>query len=290
MENKLDTKSKCTDLFDQVEDKSAKVSKREGIYFPTSNVDINRQEPVISIPKQHASISNPAQTSRRQTEEDNAQNSMFSPTNASTFGSQQHKHVVDRNQFSLSQGVPLLTFLMILILFCNIGLLCSKAILFQDIEENKSIKQQLINGDVVRRCPDKSYDNTCFEVTDKDHHVIYRSDNDKRILNFYRCSPTAKETQRHKCLGEYAFSHNSTVIYYHRLYLDKHENKHSLVIGPENLHNRDIQFPKVRQMLQYPYNWVIGFDDIPPDDFPEYQLYVKGQVMVGDIVNRQRTK
>lgn len=168
-------------------------------------------------------------------------------------------------------------FVILLLLLCNIGILCSKAIMFKEREEGNVA---LINGDRVRKCPEKEYDGNCFEVTDTQNHVIYRTDNDKRILNFFQCSYSAPETETDKCIGEYAFSHNSTIIWFHRLYFDKMNNQNSLIVGPENLDNGKERFPKIRHMLQEPYNWIIGYEDIPPNEFPGHQLYVRGKVMV----------
>lgn len=167
--------------------------------------------------------------------------------------------------------------ILLLLLLCNIGILCSKALIFKETDKRNFA---LVNGDRVRKCPEKEYDGNCFEVTDTQNHVIYRTDNDKRILNFFRCSFSAPETETDKCMGEYIFSHNSTIVWYHRLYLDKINNKHSLIVGPENTEEYEIRFPKIRHMLQEPYNWIIGYEDIPPDDFPGHQLYVRGKVMV----------
>lgn len=168
-------------------------------------------------------------------------------------------------------------FVILVLLLCNIGILCSKAILFKEKEERNFA---LVNGDRVRNCPEKEYDGNCFEVTDTQNHVIYRTDNDKRILNFFQCSDSAPQTEKDKCIGEYAFSHNSSIVWYHRLYFDQEHNKHSLIVGPESLDNGEVKFPKIRHMLQEPYNWIIGYENIPPDDFPLHQLYVRGKVMV----------
>ena len=168
-------------------------------------------------------------------------------------------------------------FILLLLLLCNIGILCSKALIFNETDKSNFA---LVNGDKVRKCPEKEYDGNCFEVTDTQNHVIYRSDNDKRILNYFRCSFSAPETANDKCMGEYIFSHNSTVVWYHRLYFDKITSKHSLIVGPENLNTEEYRFPKIRHMLQEPYNWIIGYEDIPPDEYPGHQLYVRGKVMV----------
>lgn len=168
-------------------------------------------------------------------------------------------------------------FILLLLLLCNIGILCSKALIFNETDKSNSA---LVNGDKVRKCPEKEHDGNCFEVTDTQNHVIYRSDNDKRILNFFRCSFSAPETEKDKCIGEYTFSHNSTLVWYHRLYFDQINNKHSLIVGPENVENEEYRFPKIRHMLQEPYNWIIGYEDIPPDEYPRHQLYVRGKVMV----------
>ena len=166
---------------------------------------------------------------------------------------------------------------LVVVLLCNIGILCSKSILFQ---ERDARNYPLVNGDRVRQCPEKEYDGNCFEVTDTHDHVIYRSDNDKRVLNLFRCSPSAVETNNDKCLGEYALSHNSSIVWFHRLYFHQDTSTHSLIVGPENLKETGQRFPKIRQMLQGQFNLIVGQDDIPPNDFPDHQLYVRGKVMV----------
>ena len=112
-------------------------------------------------------------------------------------------------------------FVILLLLLCNIGILCSKAMIFKETDKNNFA---LVNGDRVRKCPEKEYDGNCFEVTDIENHVIYRTDNDKRILNFFQCSFSAPQTEWHKCLGEYAFSHNSSIVWFHRLYYDSNDS------------------------------------------------------------------
>jgi len=171
----------------------------------------------------------------------------------------------------------LLTVTLLVVLLCNIGILCSKSILFQ---ERDARNYPLVNGDRVRQCPEKEYDGNCFEVTDTHNHVIYRSDNDKRVLNLFQCSPSAVETNNDKCLGEYALSHNSSIVWFHRLYFHQDTGTHSLIVGPENLMETGQRFPKIRQMLQGQFNLIVGQDDIPPNDFPDHQLYVRGKVIV----------
>lgn len=139
----------------------------------------------------------------------------------------------------------------------------------------------LPNGDHVLKCQDRPKDDTCFEMHDFEGKTVYRSEGHKRVLALYKCDPMARETERFKCMGEYVFSHNSTLIWFHRLYLDKDTNTHSLVSGPE-AHDGRQRYPRVRHMLDEPYNWVISYDEIPANDFPQSSLYVRGSVVVAD--------
>lgn len=183
---------------------------------------------------------------------------------------------------NLGKTIPALTSVIVLVLLCNIGILCSKVLIFRERDNHKFA---LVNGDRVRQCPEKEYDGNCFEVTDTQNHVIYRNDNERRILNFFRCSSSAPETEHDKCLGEYAFSHNSSIVWYHRLYYDEKNNKHSLIVGPENIQkDGKTTLPKIRHMLQSPFNWIISHEDIPADEFPSHQLYVRGKVLVDSCV------
>jgi hypothetical protein len=137
------------------------------------------------------------------------------------------------------------------------------------------------NGDHALKCQDRPSDDTCFEMHDFEGKTIYRSEGRKRVLELYKCDSVARETERFKCMGEYVFSHNSTLIWFHRLYLDKDTNTYSLVSGPEAQDSRQI-YPRVRHMLDEPYNWVISYDAIPSNDFPQSSLYVRGSVVVAD--------
>lgn len=139
----------------------------------------------------------------------------------------------------------------------------------------------LPNGDHVLKCQDRPNDDACFEMHDYEGKTVYRSEGHKRVLSLYKCDSMAKETERFKCVGEYAFSHNSTLIWFHRLYLDKDTNTYSLISGPE-AHDSRQRYPRVRHMLHEPYNWVISYDAIPANDFPQSSLYVRGSVVVTD--------
>ena len=165
------------------------------------------------------------------------------------------------------------TMLFVTFLLCglNIALLC--------IHRNRLNQCLLGNGDHMTSCNDNPLDNTCFEVRDHNERLIYRSQRDNRLLGFYKCSDSAVETRRHKCIGEYAFSYNSTIIWYHRLYIDTEEKKYSLISGPEDIGmiGRNLKY---RHMLSYPYNYIISYDDIPPDMHPDVEVFVKGKVFV----------
>ena len=137
----------------------------------------------------------------------------------------------------------------------------------------------LPNGDHVSECQDKPRDKTCFEMHDFEGKTLYRSEGAKRVLALYKCNPRAHETEQYKCVGEYAFSHNSTLIWFHRLYWDKFSDTYSLVSGPD-APDSQLLYPRIRHMLDKPYNWVIGYEHIPSNDFPHSSLYVKGKVVV----------
>lgn len=158
-------------------------------------------------------------------------------------------------------------------------LLCGINIILLGLHTKNDKKCFLGNGDHVTDCVDNPMDKTCFEVKDQNDRIIYRSQKDNRLLGFYKCSNSAVETQLHKCIGEYAFSYNSTIIWYHRLYHDTEQNKYSLISGPEDIGviGRKLKY---RHMLSYPYNYIISYDDIPPDTHPDVELYIKGRVLV----------
>lgn len=287
MEQNDRTKSNCNDVFDthEKEENSDIAKSSERVYFPSTNVPIKKHNSNSSFPVQSRHDPNTDKgTESITSSETDKRDLLFSQDieTSNQFGCQKYRYLSDEEQYGIFKTSSMLIYLMLLILFCNIGMLFTNFTLSNDAYSHAT--RELINGDIVRQCPDKLYDNNCFEVADRDSHVIYRIDNNQRVLNFYHCSPTAKETQRYKCLGEYTFSHNSSMIYFHRLYLDTKENKQSLIVGPELVGNSHIQLPKVRQMLHPPFNWIVSFDDIPSDDFPDHQLYIKGQVMIADIM------
>ena len=171
-----------------------------------------------------------------------------------------------------STGVNMMLFVTFLLCGINIALLF--------LHKNNDNKCFLGNGDHVTDCLDNPMDRTCFEVRDQNERIIYRSQRDNRLLGFYKCSKSAVETRRHKCIGEYAFSYNSTIMWYHRLYMDTETNKYSLISGPEDIGiiGRNLKY---RHMLSHPYNYIISYDDIPPDMHPEVEVFVKGNVFVG---------
>lgn len=142
----------------------------------------------------------------------------------------------------------------------------------------------LPNGDHMSKCADRPQDLTCFEMHDLEGRTIYRSEGRKRVLALYKCGENAPETERHKCVGEYAFTHNTTLVWFHRLYFDKETNDYSLISGPVARDTRHI-YPRVRHMLSEPYNWIISYDAVPANDFPQSSLYVSGTVVVEDAQN-----
>lgn len=137
----------------------------------------------------------------------------------------------------------------------------------------------LPNGDHMVSCPDRPGDETCFQMLDFSGRTVYRSEGRKRVLGLHACDPLAAETERFRCTGEYAFSHNSTVTWFHRLYVDRFTGKFSLVSGPES-RDKTVAYPRVRHMLSEPYNWIVSHDPIPSDDFPLSSIYIHGNVMV----------
>lgn len=255
MDNKqqLDTKDQHTHMSDSVVQEASKVPC-QALHISPSAFDHDGH----STHQEDANSFHPGDTRKR-------------------FPSQKKGEFIFENQSTVCEKNNVLAVTLVIVLLCNIGILCSKSILFQ---ERDARNYPLVNGDRVRQCPEKEYDGNCFEVTDTHNHVIYRSDNDKRILNLFQCSPSAGETNNDKCLGEYALSHNSSIVWYHRLYFHKDTDTHSLIVGPENILETSQRFPKIRQMLQGQFNLIIGQEDIPPNDYPDHQLYVRGKVMV----------
>lgn len=172
----------------------------------------------------------------------------------------------------------------LLVFACALMTMANIACLSVAFRSSEGIVGTLLpNGDHVLKCPDRPFDDTCFQMHDFEGKTVYRSEGRKRVLALYKCDSTAQETERYKCMGEYAFSHNSTLIWFHRLYFDKETNSYSLISGPE-ARDKGKTYPRVRHMLQEPYNWVISYDAIPTNDFPQSSLYVRGSVVVADAI------
>ena len=179
---------------------------------------------------------------------------------------------------STSSG-SMIIFVMVLMTMANIGCLCTFYRSADGFTSGQLLGRPLPNGDHMVRCPDRPTDETCFQMLDYKGKTLYRSEGRRRVLALYECDPSATETERFKCVGEYAFSHNSTAIWFHRLYLDRVTEKYSLISGPESRDKR-VAYPRVRHMLSPPYNWIVSYDPIPGDDFPQSSLYVRGRVVV----------
>ena len=171
-------------------------------------------------------------------------------------------------------STPLL--ISMLFTMANIGCLCAY---YNSSFCHESPGTALPNGDHVASCPDRPGDENCFQMLDFSGRTVYRSEGRKRVLALHTCDPSAAETERFKCTGEYAFSHNSTVTWFHRLYEDRSTGKFSLVSGPHS-RDRTVTYPRVRHMLSEPYNWIVSHESIPSDDFPHSSIYVHGKVMV----------
>lgn len=132
------------------------------------------------------------------------------------------------------------------------------------------------NGDRIVPCPEKRSDQSCFEVRDHLGELIYRNERDRKLLGFFRCSDEAYQTSRHRCMGEYSFSHNSSLIWYHRLYFDLERKKKSMISGMRDTDHVGKTL-KYRHMLDPPYNYIISTDEIPADLHPDHQISFKGK-------------
>lgn len=137
---------------------------------------------------------------------------------------------------------------------------------------------KLPNGDKMIACNDKPGDPTCFDLIDYLERPIYRNDGEKRFLNMAPCSQNS--SNHINCIGEYLFSYNSSVNWFQRLYLDTKDGTYSLISGTASANGNLIRNPlRLRQMLSPPYNVIIGYEDVPPNDHPETTLYVRGKVI-----------
>ena len=135
------------------------------------------------------------------------------------------------------------------------------------------------NGDKMVPCPDKPESPVCFDVVDYEGQTVYRSEGDKRYLNLRKCSKFASNTNALECKGEFLFAHNSTIYWFQRLYYDSAESTYSLVAGATS-NTGDIKGAlRVRHMLNSPYNWILGHEEVPPNDFPDSALYVRGTIV-----------
>lgn len=183
------------------------------------------------------------------------------------------KQIRDEDDIFVSQKMILYT--------CLVFLLCNFVILGM---QKKTIHSKdgyfvLPNGDHARPCSDLPGDDRCVEMTDAYGRIIYKSDHHERKLAFSDCSATAPETKHMKCLGEFAFSYNQTVMWYHRLYHDTDENSFSIISGPEAV-GYSQSVPRIRHMLEEPYNWIISYDPIPKNSHRTTKLYVDGEILV----------
>lgn len=185
-----------------------------------------------------------------------------------------HSKVVIRSSSDGFENIKILVFVSVLMTMANVACL---SIFYSRSSSRNSMT--LPNGDHMIKCSDRPSDPSCFEMQDFEGKTIYRSVGRERVLAMYKCDASAEETEHHKCIGEYVFTHNSTYVWFHRLYLDRLTDKYSLISGPHAKDGRQV-YPRVRHMLSEPYNWIISYDAIPFDDFPESSLFVKGKVIV----------
>lgn len=166
-----------------------------------------------------------------------------------------------------------------IVVFCFLFLSAAIAILACPKYVHSEKRITLPNGDHICKCKDFPGDTSCFEVRDVADRMIYKSHRQNRTLGFFQCSPDAPETKRTRCVGEYAFSHDSTVLWNMRLYLDNTDGTYSIISGPQGAAHLDA-VPRVRHMLSDPYNWIIAFEPIPRNSHPESGVYVDGEVHV----------
>ncbi len=174
------------------------------------------------------------------------------------------------------------------LLFCTLLCIANIAALASHRRESDD-HCQLGNGDYVGPCPDRLGDERCFVVMDVTGRIIYRSEGERRLLGFNECSKGAIETNSHKCIGEYAFSNNASVVWYHRLYLNETDKTYSLICGP-NIGDHSYPVPRVRHLLSYPFNWIISYDPIPANTYPKQPLFIDGDVLVRNIWHLTKTK
>ena len=136
----------------------------------------------------------------------------------------------------------------------------------------------LPNGDRMVPCSNNAENPVCFEVVDFHGLPVYRSDGKKRFLNMRPCPRSARNTEHLECSGEFLFAHNSSVYWFQRLYRDIRDNTYSLVGGATSEHGDMEGSLRVRHMLTSPYNWILGYEEVPPNEHPDTSLYVRGTI------------
>ena len=193
----------------------------------------------------------------------------------------EHEHNSQTRQGKLQQQVIGLNPDMVM-MFCFLLIMASIAIVAIPRSTQGTDNLVLPNGDHIRRCKDFPSDMTCFEVCDVRGHVIYRNHGQNRTLEFFECSPDAPETKTNRCVGEYAFSHNSSALWNVRLYLDDAHMTYSIISGPAGAAHLDA-VPRVRHILSPPYNWIIAFQPIPQNSYPGSLIFVDGEVHVRTV-------
>lgn len=136
----------------------------------------------------------------------------------------------------------------------------------------------LPNGDRMVPCSNDVNNPMCFDVVDFHGLPIYRSDGKKRFLNLRPCSKSARNSKHLECTGEFLFAHNSSVYWFQRLYRDIRDDTYSLVGGATSEVGDMEGSLRVRHMLTPPFNWILGYEDVPPNEHPDASLYVRGTI------------
>lgn len=166
-----------------------------------------------------------------------------------------------------------------IVYICLVFLLCTFVMLGMQRTPTNYTDFILPNGDHAMPCSDRPQDERCIEMTDAFGRIIYRSDDRERKLAFSECSNAAAETVHLKCIGEFAFSYNQSGLWYHRLYHDTEENSYSIISGPEGVgHTQAV--PRIRHIVEEPYNWIASFDPLPKNTHRTVPFYVHGEILV----------
>ena len=199
----------------------------------------------------------------------------FSPHSAN----ESHKQFKDHRK-----SAPSVFHFAALVCCCLLAPLCYNTVLLYMNKQCGRVSV-LPNGDMVVACQDS--DPSCFDVVDRSGRTVYRSNGRFRSMNLSPCSADAPRSLDEICLGEILFSHNATLLWYQRLYRNIRDQSLSLVSGART-ENGDVRGDiKVRHMLSEPYNWVLGYDALPPNTHPQYDIYVQGTVRADQCTTLQ---